>query len=57
MHSVEELIQSVEWRVKTQGVGGGGGCKFLWMSYGVEEDVIHPEEEVIHPEEEVTTLL
>ncbi len=27
MHSVEELKQSVEWRVKAQGVGGGGGCK------------------------------
>ena len=40
-------MSEVEWRVKAQGVGGGGGCTINLSGRWVVEEVIHPVEEVI----------
>ena len=47
LDTLEVLMSEVEWRVKAQGVGGGGGCTINLSGRWVVEEVIHPVEEVI----------
>ena len=48
LDTLEVLRTEVEWRVKAQWVGGGGGCTIHLSCRWVVEEVIHPVEEVIH---------